>query len=241
MRPAKELPARKTLQLLTLPLLPLVIVGGHFYPMLGFLAVAMMLVMLVSSIFRGRYYCGWLCAMGAFHERALALLSRNRPLLPVMKAGWFRWLVLALMMTILSLRLLQADGNPARIGATFVMMWTLSTALAVGLGLIWQPRSWCQICPMATFQGLAGPCSYLLTVSASCRDCGICRKACPIATNPADFHGQGFVPSGECMRCGNCIASCPTSALAFQRTPRRGCSALAGLGLKTLPPTLREP
>ncbi|MFZ5765014.1 MAG: 4Fe-4S binding protein [Thermodesulfobacteriota bacterium] len=228
----KEKQPRKTMQWFMAGLVPLVIIGGAIQPYLGYVAVSMMLVMFIMTLFRGRFYCGWICAMGAFHERILSLISLKRPMLPVFKAGWFRWLLFILMMGLLTFRLIASEGDPRQIGATFVMMWSLSTGLAVFIGLIWKPRSWCSICPMATFQGVISPCNYLLQVDSSCKQCGICKKSCPIETNAGSFRSQGFVPGSECMRCGNCVVNCPKGALAFQKEPIKGCSILGNLGLR---------
>jgi polyferredoxin len=211
----KESRKRKTIQWLLAPLVPLVIIGGWFWPWLGFIAIAMMALMLVLAIFRGRYYCGWFCAMGAFHERVLALVSRKGKMLPLFKAAWFRWLLFVMMMGLLVLRLILSEGRPAEVGAVFVMMWTISTVFAIGLGLVWKPRSWCAICPMATFQGLFPSRNYTLRVASSCKQCGLCAKSCPIETNPGSFKEAGSVDAGQCMRCGNCVENCPHKALRF--------------------------
>jgi polyferredoxin len=241
MKTMKEKRSRKITQWFMAPLVPLVIVGGYFWPYLGYIALAMMVLMFFISLFRGRFYCGWICAMGAFHERILAKVSLQRKMLPVFKAKWFRWLIFAMMMGILTLRLIAADGDPARVGGAFAMMWTLSTGLAIFLGFIWQPRSWCSICPMATFQGVIAPCNYLLQVSPSCKECGLCRKACPIGTSAGSFKSQGFVTSSECMRCGNCVENCPTKALSFQTSGRQpGCSVLTALGIGARPSSRTE-
>ncbi|SHO48005.1 4Fe-4S binding domain-containing protein [Desulfopila aestuarii DSM 18488] len=210
------------------PLVPLVIFGGIAFPYFGYVAIAMMVVMVAVSLFRGRFYCGWICAMGAFHERILSRFSMKKPILPFFKAGWLRWLLFMIMMGILGIRLVQAGDDPARIGAAFVLMWTISTVLAIAIGLIWMPRSWCTICPMATFQGIIFPTKYLLEVSPDCKGCGICQKSCPIETDPAMFKVKGVVTSGKCMRCGNCVENCPKGALRFSKTPREDdqCSAI---------------
>lgn len=211
----KESQKRKTIQWLLAPLVPIVIIGGWFWPYLGFIAIAMMALMLVVAVFRGRYYCGWFCAMGAFHERILALVSRKRKMLPLFKAAWFRWLLFVMMMGLLVLRLILSEGRPAEVGAVFVMMWTISTGFAIALGLFWKPRSWCAVCPMATFQGLFPSGSYTLQVAPSCKQCGLCAKACPIETNPGSFKEAGVVDAAQCMRCGNCVENCPQKALRF--------------------------
>ncbi len=213
----KEKKNRKYWQIGLAPLVPLVVIGGYFWPYLGYIAIAMLLFMLILSLFRGRYYCGWFCAMGSFHERLLALFSRKKKMLPVFKAPWFRWLIFVLMMGLLLSRLILAEGDPKKIGAAFVMMWTISTGMGIWLGLLWKPRSWCSICPMGLFQGFLGLRAYRLQVGDGCRECGLCEKVCPIETNPGNMRGIGSVRSADCMRCGNCVVNCPTKALSFAK------------------------
>lgn len=215
---------RKHIQQWLALLVPLVIVGGHFWPYFGFIAIAMLALMVVLALFRGRYYCGWFCAMGAFHERVLSLVSLKQPMLPVFKQAWFKWIMFVLMMGLLSSRLILSGGDPARIAATFVMMWTLATGLAIALGLVWKPRSWCSICPMGTFQGLISQRTYQLQVGEACRECGLCREACPIETYAGASRAEGVVASRDCMRCGNCVVTCPQRALSFlEKAEKRSC------------------
>jgi polyferredoxin len=230
----KEKKSRKIIQWALVPLVPLVIIGGYFWPRLGYLPLVMMVIMLFTSLFRGRFYCGWLCAMGAFHERVVARFSLKKKMLPVFKARWFRWLIFILMMSLFAARLGLADGDPDKTGAVFVMMWTLSTGIALALGLIWKPKSWCSFCPMATFQGNVSPCQYLLQVADSCKGCGICHKLCPLETNPGSFKAQGFVKSLDCMRCSTCVLNCPKKALEFKSASKSQCAVLTQLGLRPL-------
>ncbi len=216
----KEKAKRRYIQLAMAPLVPLVIVGGYFSALFGYIAIAMLLFMLTLSLFRGRFYCGWFCAMGAFHERWLSRLSRKRDIPALFKQEWFRWLVFALMMGLLFSRLLLSGGDPEKVGAVFVMMWTIATSLAVGIGLIWKPRSWCSFCPMASFQALLSPRTYRLQVTTGCKGCGICQQVCPIGTFPGSCRDAGFIRSVACMRCGNCVENCPAQALFFQGQAR---------------------
>lgn len=197
------------------PLVPLVIVGGSIWPYLGYIAITFMTVMIILALFRGRYYCGWICAMGAFHERILGKVSLKKKMPPVLKKPWFKWIVFILMMSLLTTRLLLTNGEPKAVGAVFVMMWTVSTALAIALGLIWKPRSWCSICPMALSQGFLSPKTFRLQVADSCKQCGLCQKTCPIETYPGAYKDEGYVKSSDCMRCGICIKICPGHKLSL--------------------------
>ncbi len=219
----KEKKNRKYWQIALAPLVPLVVIGGYFWPYLGYIVLAMLVFMLILAPFRGRFYCGWFCAMGAFFERILSVVSRKKKMLPLFKEGWFKWSIFVLMMGLLTSRLVLANGDPRKIGAAFVMMWTISTGMAIGLGLVWKPRSWCSVCPMALFQGLIAPRTYQLQVSESCRECGLCAKVCPIETNPGSMRSIGVVKSSDCMRCGNCVVNCPGKALSFAGQRQASC------------------
>lgn len=199
-------------------LLPIVVVGGYYYPMLGFIVLALITFFMVLASQRGRFYCGWLCPMGAFHERFLSLVSMKKPILSVFKSSWFRWLLFALMMGLLAIRLYMAWGNAKEVGAAFRFMWIVSTGLAIGLGVYFIPRTWCAVCPMGSFQGISSKNTYMLTVDDVCVECKKCRRVCPVATYPGAYkleEGSAFVPSIDCLRCSNCIVNCPKEALYF--------------------------
>lgn len=216
MKRNKEAPGRRVLQWTMAPLVPLVIVAGYFWPYLGYIAIGFMALLFALVRFRGRYYCGWICPLGAFYDRVLAPVSRKRPMLPLFKQAWFKWLVFGLMLGLLTARLFMSGGDPEIVGATFVMMWTISTGFAVALGLVWKPRSWCSFCPMGTMQGLLAPKVQRIRVSEKCRQCGLCQKACPVEINPGSFRDEGVVTDKDCLRCQNCVAVCPHKALSLE-------------------------
>ena len=220
----QEICCRNVSQYLMALLLPLVIVGGYFWPELGFTVLVLITIFLMLAGRRGRFYCGWLCPMGAFHERFLAMISLKRPILPVFKSCWFRWLLFTLMMGLMLTRLFMSWGDGIAIAGVFRMMWVLSTSLAVGLGIYFKPRIWCTVCPMGSLQGVVSKNTYLLTVEDDCVQCKKCERVCPISTYPGSFkkeNGPGQVPSVECLRCSNCVMNCPKKVLSFQgRLPK---------------------
>lgn len=206
---------RKRIQLIMWWFLPIVIIGGIFWPYLGFLVMAMMVFFLILSAFRGRYWCGWLCPRGSFLERVFAPLSPKRKIPPVFRNRTFRWSLFAVLMGFMIFRLITSGGALAKIGFVFVTMCIITTVIAIILGLIFKPRTWCAVCPMGTLQGVIGRKKKLLKVSDECTDCKACEKVCPIGTAPSSFKTQGAVPSVDCLRCPECVVKCARNALDF--------------------------
>ena len=136
--------------------LPLIVIGGLFYPLLGYLVVGMMVFFLVLAFFKGRYWCWNLCPRGAFLDIIVSKLSLNRPLPGIFAKEWFRWSVLVMLMLFLILRIIHTGGNLLMVGAVFVGMCLLTTIISILLGMFTKHRGWCAICPMGFLQGKIG-------------------------------------------------------------------------------------
>lgn len=146
----------KKLQPIMIWFLPVVIIGGFFYPMLGYLVLMAMVFMLVLSIFKARYWCWNLCPRGSYLDLILSKISSNRPVPGIFTKQWFRWTVFMLIMSLFIFRLIQAGQNIAAIGLVFVIMCLLSTIFATILGIYTKHRAWCMICPMGLLQEKIG-------------------------------------------------------------------------------------
>jgi ferredoxin-type protein NapH len=133
-------------------LLPLIVIGGFLYPLLGYLVLAMMVFLLILSFFKGRYWCWNLCPRGAFLDIVLSKVSAKKPLPTLVTKQWFRWLLVALFMSFLMLRIVRTGGNYLAIGLVFVVMCALTTVISIVIGVITKHRGWCMICPMGTLQ-----------------------------------------------------------------------------------------
>jgi ferredoxin-type protein NapH len=146
----------KKLQPFMLWFLPLIVIGGLFFPVLGYLVLGMILFFLPLSFFKKRYWCWNLCPRGAFLDLALSKISRNKPVPKIFFKAWFRWLVFVLFMGFLVVRLFAVGKSWLAVGGVFVSMCVISTALALFLGITTKPRSWCMICPMGNLQEQIG-------------------------------------------------------------------------------------
>jgi polyferredoxin len=112
-------------------------------------------------------------------------------------------------------RLVHSGGVLAKIAFVFVTMCIITTVLAIILGLLFKPRTWCAVCPMGTLQGVIGRKRNLLRISEDCTECGTCEKVCPIGTAPGGLKTKGFVSSLDCIKCPECVVKCPKGALQF--------------------------
>ena len=142
----------KKTQSIMLWFLPLIVIGGIFIPLLGYLVIAMMAFFLTLSFFKGRYWCWNLCPRGAFLDIAISRFSFNRAPPKIFSRQWFRWTVFGLFIIFLTFRILKTGGNFIAIGAVFVGMCLLTTIISIILGVTTKHRGWCTICPMGTLQ-----------------------------------------------------------------------------------------
>jgi polyferredoxin len=150
----------KKTQIIMIWFLPLIVISGLFYPLLGYLVVAMMVIFLTLAFFKGRYWCWNLCPRGAFLDIVLSKVSTNNPLPKIFSRQRFRWLIFFLFMSFIIFRIVHTGGNLIAIGSVFVVMCILTTIISIVLGVLTKHRGWCMICPMGTLQEKIGKISH---------------------------------------------------------------------------------
>ncbi|MDD5194393.1 MAG: 4Fe-4S binding protein [Candidatus Omnitrophica bacterium] len=134
-------------------LLPLILIGGLFFPLLGYLVLLMMVFFLILSYFKGRFWCSHLCPRGAFLDLVLSKLSLRKKIPKLFLSEKFKWFFFAAFMIFFIMQLLISPKTLFAIGFVFVRMCLITTIIAVFLGIPIQTRAWCSICPMGTLQG----------------------------------------------------------------------------------------
>lgn len=132
--------------------LSVIVVGGLFYPLLGYLVVSMMLFFFILSYFRGRYWCSHLCPRGAFLDLVLRRFSLKKKLPRFFTSKKVKWTIFTLIIGLFVFQLVSSPRNPSAIGFVFVRMCLVTTIISVLLGIPLTERAWCAICPMGTLQ-----------------------------------------------------------------------------------------
>jgi ferredoxin-type protein NapH len=210
----RQVELRRTIQLAIWILVVIVIVGGLWYPLLGFLVPVVMLTGIIGGFFKGRYVCGWLCPRGAFLDRLFRPLSPARPIPGWLRHSTFRWVVFALLMGFMVWQISQNPGDVYHWGRVFVRICIITTAIGVVLALIVHPRTWCSFCPMGTMQSAVGGSRAPLRMDEGCIECRACERACPMnLVIVGQRREDGTVDARDCLKCGECVVTCPKQVL----------------------------
>lgn len=198
--------------------LPLVVVAGWFYPLIGFLLLGCMVGALGVALFRGRAWCDWMCPRGAFYDLFIKKASRGKRIPALILSPYTRAFMVALLMSVLGVQTYRHWGDWPAVGLAFVTLLTVTTLVGIILGLIYKERAWCAICPMGTIGALISTGKEPLSIKGSaCNDCTACAKACPMQIDPAKFKTIGTVKDNDCIKCSTCVAVCGKKALSFKK------------------------
>ncbi len=213
---------RSRLQMLTWIGLPLVTVGGWFYPLLGFLLLTCMLGSVGIAAFRGRAWCDWMCPRGSFFDLFIKPISINKKIPAFFRHKYTRLFMLGLILTMMGTQWYLAWGDLEAMGLALVRILTVTTAAGILLGIFVQPRVWCHICPMGTLGHMLASGKNQLQISSDCVNCRLCAKTCPMQLEPYKYKSDAVMGNNDCIKCSSCVAVCPKKALSFNNCPSGG-------------------
>lgn len=179
----------------------------------------------IATLLVGNAFCGWVCPFGALQD-GIAWLRRklHLPTLAVPHTldrvlRWGRFVVLALVMwmsfTTAKLWFFDYDPYVTLFGLHWLYeftpaMWPALAILGiVVVGAFLVERAFCRyLCPLGAVFAILNRFSILRIrrAPATCTDCKLCDKACPVGIEPAK--AQPFV-STDCVGCMDCLTTCP--------------------------------
>ena len=187
-------------------LVPATLVAGYFQPYAGFVVPVVMLAALgTAALGGGRRFCGHCCPRGSFLDTWLGRLPR-RPLPPPFR-GPLRWVVMAGLLAFMAWRLAQNPVDLSHWGRVFWVMCLATTAVALGLAVLYRPRAWCVVCPVGSMSTLLRRPRYRIDLPEGCRSCRLCDKVCSVGLLPSQ--GVWGPAAADCLQCGACSEACP--------------------------------
>jgi len=185
-------------------------IGGLFYPILGYFLLLDMILLMVISPFKGRWFCSNLCSRGIFSENVLKFYSLHKKVPPFFNRMWVRVPILVGMMGMFIVRIIRTRGVFDKIGVLLVSMYITTTVLVILFDTLIKPRAWCVVCPMGTLQRFFDrKKEHIKTDENICISCNLCTKTCPMNLNAKN--GK-YKP--DCIKCKKCIVKCPKKALS---------------------------
>jgi polyferredoxin/NAD-dependent dihydropyrimidine dehydrogenase PreA subunit len=212
-------------------------------PRLDLWLLAPILALLLVTMVLGRFFCGWVCPMGALIELSDFLLTPLRRANPLRLRGVSPRSLLVRFPPAIALfgaSLLGAFVTPGLLPYFHPNVWavrifSLSTLGIVFLGLVvasslFGRRLWCAyLCPLGALYGLLSRVSFLRLAIHGCAGCAACAR-CPM--NAADHRGR-TVLAHQCTLCFDFEHSCRAEVFSFgparaqasskpARTGRRG-------------------
>ncbi len=201
--------------------IPIVSIGGLWYPKLGYFMLFVMIIILITSPFLGRWFCGNLCPRGSYNDFWLSKISKKIPLPKFLKSLWIRIPIFILLMGGMVFRLSKTQGLVDKIGMVFVVMCLVTSLIATILGTLISPRAWCSFCPMGTMQKTMSHINKkipkLSLDSNNCISCGKCVKTCPMHLPIIkELKNNTHKELHDCIKCGKCVKICPKYCLSLK-------------------------
>lgn len=188
---------------------------GWKFPAIGFVVPLVMLTAILYSLKKGRYACGNVCPRGSFFDTYFRYVGGKNAIPAALRAMPVRWTIFAGLMGFMGFQIARNPTSPDHWGFTFWLACAVTTAVAIGLGLVWQPRTWCAVCPIGTLTAVIGEEKYPLQIAASCKSCGRCERSCPMELAIVKEREQGALLHGDCIKCSSCHNACPQKALSW--------------------------
>lgn len=97
---------------------------------------------------RGKIHCSHYCPRGSLLGNFVKNVSLQNNLPKWIKIKTAKKVLLTWMMVMFTISLINAGPNINRIALAIFRLMTSSLALGVIMGIIFKPRTWCQVCPM---------------------------------------------------------------------------------------------
>ena len=206
-------------------------VVGQFIPFLGLAVPFIMIALILTSLFKGKYWCGNFCPHGSFFDNITLQISRNKKIPSLFGSRYFIAVVLIFFIFNLSSRffriynLMGTTEFYEKLGFIFSNIYLMVLLTGSFLAIIINPRTWCKFCPMGTMQwffykigkkfGLTRKTDEMIIIEKpeKCIKCGKCARVCPVQLTPyLEFNNNKFEEE-QCIRCNTCVKNCPLDIL----------------------------
>lgn len=103
---------------------------------------------------RGKVHCSHYCPRGSLLGKMLASISLQNNMPAWLRGKAAKNTVLSLMILMFGISLFHAGLDFVKISFAIFRLMGVSLLVGILMGVIFKPRSWCQVCPMGHATGL---------------------------------------------------------------------------------------
>ncbi|MFA9422918.1 MAG: 4Fe-4S binding protein [Sedimentibacter sp.] len=179
-------------------------------------SIALSIAVMLISLFLGRFFCGFICPIGALQDFfkyigvkiGLKAIKLKKPIYSKLELLKYFILIAVLVLSILEMGNLIGPFSPwlAYLNCFLGLNFTIGTIilLAIIVVSLFAKRIFCRFfCPLGAFQSLLyaiGP--FKIHKSQNCNGCAHCIRNCPV-----NIENNDDIISPECINCLECIDS----------------------------------
>jgi len=195
--------------------------------------VVLVIVAFVSTLFFGRFFCGWACHFGAIQELAWWVLKKIGITPKTVNSSLVTILPIFILINFyLAPNLLYALKDPwSGISVSLGMpeIWTFLPGFIIGtltflvdgflIVYFLGRKGFCRfLCPWGAFLKIPNSLAmFKVRNLGGCSNCGDCTTNCPIGIDVNyEINNYSKVTNTNCTSCLICTEGCPTSAIAYK-------------------------
>jgi polyferredoxin len=112
---------------------------GWFFPVVGLIAFVCMIGPVLTSIWRGRYWCGNICPRGNMYDRLLSKYSPHKPIPKFVRTFGFRLFMVFFIFVVFGVQMYFAWGDWNAMGRVFWRIIVMTTVVGVILSFVYAP------------------------------------------------------------------------------------------------------
>lgn len=182
-------------------------------------------VVLILTVFFGRFFCGWFCAFGALNDLMFIISKKifknkfkiNKTINS--KLRYLKYVILAfIVIFVWTLKIVSVDKySPwdafAQVSEIFKGNFSMPIAFLILfliiIGAMFIERFFCRyLCPLGAILGILAKLKLtkIAKPHSNCGKCKLCSVSCPMGI---DLDSMDTVNSAECISCLKCVDVCP--------------------------------
>ena len=126
------------------------LVLAWFIPVLGWAALICMIGPVLTSVWKGRFWCGNVCPRGNMYDRLLSKYSPHRPIPKFVRSFGFRLFMVFFIFAMFGIQMYFAWGDWGAMGRVFWKIIVMTTIVGVILSFIYAPEMMLALFILAT-------------------------------------------------------------------------------------------